>query len=279
MAGDFVDDVNVKNVFSIRWMTALLDALDRFLMRHSDGVIVLSERAEKALLEGPLKGRLKTAVSAIPCCVNVARYERALERPEGRFAEGFTLCYVGSLGTCYLLDEMIDFFTALRARVPGAFFLLMSNTDRAHVNEAFLKKGYSEPGDYKVLNLAPEDVPGHIAGCDASVMFIKPVECKVGSSPTKFGESLCAGIPVVINSGIGDTEAIVRAKGVGVIVNGFTAADYAKAVSGLLTMVKKDTGLGQRCRETACGHFSLRMGIDRYALIYSAVKGRAPTKC
>ena len=37
--------------------------------------------------------------------------------------------------------------------------------------------------------------------------FIKPL-VKIASCPTKFGEYLACGLPVIINKGIGDTEGL-----------------------------------------------------------------------
>jgi hypothetical protein len=48
-----------------------------------------------------------------------------------------------------------------------------------------------------------------IKASDINISFIKPVYSKISSSPTKLGEVLSMGIPVISNSGVGDVEQIV----------------------------------------------------------------------
>jgi len=271
MSGDFVDDVNVKNVFSIRFFTKMLDAVDNFLMAHSDAVIVLSDRIRKIIVDRKGSIGRKAVIESIPCCTDLSLYHNAVNDASsepGSSPDRFSLCYLGSLGTCYLLDDMIDFFLALRARVKHSFFYILSHTDVKFISDKFSGKNLKKGIDYEIISLKPDDVPAYLKKCTASLMFIKPVECKIGSSPTKFGESLGAGVPVIVNNGIGDTEYIIDARKVGVVVNGLTERDYANAIDSLLDLLKDGEVLKGRCRQAAKDFFSLEDGINKYLKVY-----------
>lgn len=270
MAGDFVDDVNVKNIFSMGFLSRMLDAFDRFLIRHSDATIVLSDRSREMLMSDPRIISRGSIIEAIPCCTDVERFEKAYKKglktvvPEDKFV----MCYLGSLGTCYLLKEMIGFFKELKAKKDNAFFIIISHTDRGFIEAALRKESLESGKDYVIINLLPEDVPFYLDKCDCSIMFIKPVECKIGSSPTKFGESLAAGVPVIVNSGIGDTEKIINDKGVGIVVKGLDHVSYEDALSRLFLLLRDRDGLKKRCRETAKTFFAIELGVKRYSAIY-----------
>jgi len=271
MYGDFIDDVNVKNLFSVKHFSVFLEKIDTFFMRHSDAVIVLSEKS-KTLLEdkGVFKGT-GAICEWIPCCVDLKRFEKNVSVEHTlEIGDKFVVSYVGSLGTCYLLDRMIDFFKVLEQKRKNAFFLVVSHSSTRMVEEAFSKKGVS-CGKFAIIDSDPKDVPFWIEKSVCSVMFIKEVECKIGSSPTKFAESLAAGIPVVINRGIGDTEDIIRRKKIGCVVDGLNEAGYKKAITDLEGLIKENDELKERCKKVAKELFSLEEGIERYKTVYNRV--------
>ncbi len=95
-------------------------------------------------------------------------------------------------------------------------------------------------------------------------------------SPTKVGEYWAAGLPVVSNSGIGDTEDIVRECGVGVIVDDFSPAgmlEAARALSALLA----DPATAGRCRQAARDHYSLDAAVARQIELYQRLARRSAT--
>ena len=79
-----------------------------------------------------------------------------------------------------------------------------------------IKTSGLDPEDYSADNLDFSDIPGALSGSDMSVMFYKRELSGAGCSPIKFAESLACGLPVVVNSGIGDTGEIIKKEGIGV---------------------------------------------------------------
>jgi len=269
MAGDFVDDVNIKNLFSVRFFSIILEVIDRFLIKHSDATIVLSKRSREILGSTLRASGNRVAIESIPCCTDMAKFksDKARERLKIDLNGRFVMCYLGSLGTCYLLKEMIVFFKALKRKRKNAIFLIISHSDRGYIKGVLKTERLRPLTDYAIIELCPEEVPGYLARCNISIMFIKPVECKVGCSPTKVGESLAAGCPVVINKGIGDMDDILRNENVGVIVEGFDGFHYNKAIDELEGLLK-DAEIFKRCRKAAGKHFSIADGIDKYTAVY-----------
>lgn len=267
--GDFIDDVNLKNIFFTGFFPRMLDSIDRFFVRHSDAVIVLSERSKQLLKKGELVDKERVICDSIPCCVDIKKFANADYADENsiNLRDKFVMAYVGSLGTCYLLNEMIDFFRTLKERVENAFFLVISHSDKGMIHEHFSNKQVADR-DYAIMDVRPEEVPRWLAKAGCSVMFIKEVECKIGSSPTKFAESLAAGVPVIINKGIGDADALVGKNRIGCIVESLNRSGYLKALSGLTELLKDPLSLKKRCKDAAGAHFSMGRGIEKYKSIY-----------
>jgi glycosyltransferase involved in cell wall biosynthesis len=113
----------------------------------------------------------------------------------------------------------------------------------------------------------PEEIPQLMAKMDATVFFIKPVFSKQASAPTKLGEFLGCGIPVLSNAGVGDMAQILRQDGVGIAVDATDELSIRQGVSDLLALCD-EPDIRQRCVDSARRHFSLEEGVARYAAIY-----------
>jgi glycosyltransferase involved in cell wall biosynthesis len=75
-------------------------------------------------------------------------------------------------------------------------------------------------------------------------------------SPTKIGEYWAAGLPVIVSPNVGDIEDLVRARGVGVILEAFSQEAQQQAAQELMELLRSP-GLADRCRLAAEEHYSL----------------------
>lgn len=103
-----------------------------------------------------------------------------------------------------------------------------------------------------------------------SVMFFSQGLSKLGSSPTRMGEILGCGIPVVANEGVGDVTRIVRDYNVGVFAEGSSASEMGAAFDALGVLMR-DPALPARCRAAADEVFSLTRGTEKYRELYRQV--------
>ena len=88
----------------------------------------------------------------------------------------------------------------------------------------------------------------------------------LAAMPTKIGEFLAIGRPVVVNAGLGDCDSIFSEKGVGVVIS--RKDDLRLKALELISLCgNKDTP--KNCREVAEKYFSLEEGANKYLDIYS----------
>ncbi|MEI8176837.1 MAG: glycosyltransferase, partial [Candidatus Omnitrophota bacterium] len=214
-------------------------------------------------------------ITVIPCCVDNKRFDRdsgsaGMLREKYKLSGKFVFLYIGSVGTWYLLDEMLDFFIAARNAIRSAHFLVLTHIDQEMVRRACERKHISP--DEVTVSCAPfQEMPAHIAMADAGIFFIKPCFSKRSSCPTKYAEYLACGLPVVINAGIGDTDTIVRDRGLGVVVDGFDKSHYDAAVHQLVGLMKDSPAISARCRRAAQELFSLEDGVNKYFNVYRSL--------
>jgi len=85
--------------------------------------------------------------------------------------------------------------------------------------------------------------------------------------PTKIGEFLACGRPIVINKGLGDMDAFIGEFDAGVILDG-TPSNLVESATKLISLIS-DPGTPNRCRALAEKYFSMDIGARKYLELYS----------
>jgi len=244
--------------------------LESRLLRGADHIVSLTEAGKAQLLTRPELATDPAPITVIPCCVDFDHFPLATDasravarRTLGIAADAPVLGYLGSLGSWYMGNEMLDFFGVYRSRHPDARFLFVTPDSPESIRAAAAARGIDR--DHVIIRAASrEEVPQYMSAADLGIFFIEPVFSKTASSPTKMGEMLALGLPLVTNAGVGDVEALVNDLGCGVAIHEFNDASYAAALDRLATL--PGSALQRRERALAC--FDVKLGIDRYDSIY-----------
>jgi glycosyltransferase involved in cell wall biosynthesis len=248
----------------------LTKLVERSASRRAEGIVVLTDRIRRQLFGPDPSGR----VSVIPCCADLealaaARGERDHRRTELGLGEATLMIYVGKFGGWYMAAEMADFFAIARRLISNLHFLILTQGERDQIRHALERHGMDDR-DYTIASAPPEQLGGYLAAADFGISFIRPTPSKASSSPTKVGEYLGAGLPVVCTSGVGDLDAMI-APGIGTLVSQHTQASYEAAVDHIAQLLADDDTEG-RCRAVAERELSLSaVGVPRYRELYEHV--------
>jgi len=176
--------------------------------------------------------------------------------------DDYVLLYLGSLGTWYMLDEMLDFYDILRKKI-GNSRLLFVTPDQQVLKRALVFRNY-KPGEIIITSSSRADVPLYISLASSSIFFIKPTFSKKASAATKMGEIMAMGKPVITNTGWGDVDEILLKAQAGILVDDLNEAGYERGIESLLNLkIKPET-----IRDYAKQYFSLEKGVAAYDHIY-----------
>ncbi|MCB1687606.1 MAG: glycosyltransferase [Halioglobus sp.] len=240
--------------------------LERVLFTHTDHVVSLTRSGASEIAKLRYLG-VPPPVSVIPTCTNLDMFQ-----PHAKVSgdnESFTLGYVGSAGSWYMFGEVARVVKLLFETCPASRFLVINRGSHSEIHEALLREGVDQARvDIKAVKFA--DVSNEIAKMDAGVFFIKPVWSKRASSPTRLGEFLACGKPVLTNGMVGDVEADVNETRTGVVINEWKQETLEQALAQLVGIAREE-GIAARCRSAATERFSLQTGIARYAAIYTSL--------
>ena len=175
--------------------------------------------------------------------------------------------YLGSIGGWYLTDEMMRFCKVVSDKIPLAKFLFISPHLHKEIAAAAARQGLPA---HKIIarKARRHEVPALLSFSAYSIFFIKPCFSKISSSPTKHGEIMAMGIPVITNSGVGDVEDIVTKYNAGYILKDFTEQSYKEIADKIVT----ENSFSQNAiRNGAKDFYALETAIGKYKKIYEII--------
>lgn len=271
MLGDeYVDSGHwSREMFSYR----LVKRVERRLFDRARGLVVLTEALRRWLGEHGLVGA-RTSVEVIPCCVDTERFRpdgaaRARVRSELGLDGRLAVTYAGTLGSWYLEREMVRFVAALKRLHGAVTFVVLTRAPTERLRQLAAEAGLA--GDELAIHaVAPDAMPAMLSAGDLGLSFIAPCFSKMGSSPTKVAEYLAAGMPAVVNLGVGDQAELGGERDACVTLGDFDEPTLSAAAARALKLADRDwTVRSAATHAVAASRFGLsQIGVPRYYRLY-----------
>lgn len=279
MRGFWADERIDGNIWSLKkphhkFLYNYFKRKEKELLKTSTHVISLTRAAKDYLCLNFKNYVNKEKITVIPCCADLNHFN-LLNKHANREAvrnklsinpQQPVMIYLGSIGTWYLLSEMIDFFKLYLDSNPNAIFLLVTQNDPLLAEKLFALKMVS-PSNYRITSAQRMEVPSFIHAADTAIYFIKPAFSKMASSPVKLAEFMGCGLPVIANSGIGDIDLQATENDQLITINKLDINGYTKAINQLNSL----TVNAESNRSFAINNYSLDMGIERYLAVYNSI--------
>jgi glycosyltransferase involved in cell wall biosynthesis len=250
-------------------------AAERRILAATDGIVTLTERIWPIIREWQgLRGRA-VHHEVIPCCVDLSLFrfsdeERARRRGELGLGNLLTMVYSGSLDGWYLTEQMADFFAVFLKQNHEAHLLWLTTGSHDRVRELMRVRNVG-PDNFSVRAVASGEVASYLAAADVGLAFIKRCVSKIASSPTKNGEYLACGLPLVINAGVGDSDLLINEWQAGVLIEDFSDEDFERAGRDIQEMMAA-ADVRTKARSVAERVFNLEtIAGERYASLYEKV--------
>lgn len=249
--------------------------IESSLLDNADAIVVLTFSAEEILRDR--KETLKKHISVIPCAADLDFFSVTSkdQLSDARSVlnirkEVFVLGYLGSLGTWYRIEEMMQYFALVRKKYSEAVFLLLTPDD-PEIIYAAAEKSAVPKNSLRIHAAVREKVPSLFKAADAGIFFINPSFSKKGSSPTKLGEMLAMGIPVICNSGIGDVDYIINDCKAGIVLPDMSVRSMEASLEKLPVLMELNPAL---IRQRALPYIDLRIAVEAYSNVYKKLVGR-----
>jgi glycosyltransferase involved in cell wall biosynthesis len=241
--------------------------------KESDYTISLTHNGKTEIESWEVFKVNKPKIQIIPCCVDTELFnptkidinqKEQLKSNLGIKSTDYIIGYVGSIGTWYMLEEMLDYFKVYKEINTAAKFLFVTGEKPETIRKAAKSKNI-EDSDVIITSCLHKDVPLNISLFDVSIFFIRPTFSKKASSPTKQGEIMAMGIPLICNSGVGDTDLVVEKYNAGSIITTFDSDSY-RSIDPKKELNKEEIKRG------AQEFYSLEAGVQKYLEVYNLIQ-------
>lgn len=251
--------------------------VEKWVMKSTDGFVVLTEKARDLLFpESHESGfdKFGRPVEVIPCCIESKRFNKVFDksarthfRREFGFEDKYVVVHLGTLGGLYMTEEIADFYAAAKREKPEAFALVLTSRDPNLIAPLLRQRGFKDE-DFLVKSVPPPEIQNYLLASDLGLSFLKRGYALIARSPTKIGEYLICGVPIISNSGIGDGDKQLGEDEVGVIVEDHSAEIYAGAIRAIDHLREKGD-LFEACQKSALNRFNMEyIGGERYRRLY-----------
>ena len=126
-----------------------------------------------------------------------------------------------------------------------------------------------DAGEDKIFTLRQVEMPSVIAQYSFGISICRSDSRSTlaAAVPTKIGEFLATGRPVIVNSGLGDMDAYLSEFNAGVILDQ-SDVNFKNSAIQLVDLLT-DPETPYRCRALAEKYFSIRDGAEKYNSLYS----------
>tara|TARA_Y100001935_G_scaffold253464_1_gene259703 strand:+ start:70 stop:1299 length:1230 start_codon:yes stop_codon:yes gene_type:complete len=264
-------------IFSHKVQYNFFKFLEKLFLRSSDQIVVLTKKASNELTRLFNIDALK--ITVIPCCADFQHFSlqtdekmRESRKKLGIPDDSFVFGCLGSMGEMYVTESALKLFIIscqsnhLSLKSP---WLLMITKDISQAKKLILKCIPKNMQNRVILKSADrEDIPHLIHAMNILISFITSTYARIAASPTKIGECFSAGVPVIVNSGIGDLDEYLMKLNAGLILDEFGE----KNLEALLKKIEHfNFSKGKKLRDQAESIFSLDYANLQYKNVYSRI--------
>jgi len=228
--------------------------IERAAACHSTRIVTLTASAVTEL-ERRYGGSLSERATVVTTCVDRRRFTPVPPPATGPVR----LLLAGTLNRYYDVPLMVEFVRAVGHRT--AVELVVASPGETGWEDMLATVGAT------FTRVDPDEMPALVAGCHAGLSVCREDAgvSLLAAMPTKVGEFLAVGRPVVVNAGLADAASMVRERAAGVVLGEGAGPEEA---AGRLLELLADDETQRRAVGLAADHFDLDAGVDSLVDVY-----------
>lgn len=227
--------------------------IERKLFYNSKKIVTLTKMSKDIICKNFNIDNYK--ISVIRTCAD------KIEPSKSKKSTKLNFGYLGSTGRAYNFQETLVFFTKLKLSEKIGKLYVFTADDHKEVNKAIAKSGLKL--NHIVIDYVDrKHIENAFKRFDCLLFNLKSNFSISASMPTKIGESLSSGTPVVCNDFNKDIQEISS------YANACKVIDFKNAdPKDIIEFIEKTSSF-ERCKDTYLKFFSLENGVKEYREIY-----------
>ncbi|MEO7961643.1 MAG: glycosyltransferase [Ginsengibacter sp.] len=269
-----------KENFFYRRIYSFFKKKEEEQVKNADGIVCLTHSA-KDIIKKWAYYKSSVPLEVIPCSVDMNLFDpvkinlqdqQAVKRDLKINEQDFIVTYLGSVGGWYLTDEMMQMYKELSEKIHSIKFLFITPHPANIIIQAAAKH-FIATDQIVVAHAKRHEVPLYLSLSNYSIFFIKPCYSKLSSSPTKHGEIMAMGIPLITNAGVGDVDEIVNETNSGIVLKELNGASFKAAANKIRESLSSNKEQTAKAAIVAGAnrYYSLDEAVEKYRKMYTAI--------
>ena len=240
----------------------LFKGVEKKLLNSSNYIICLTKDAKEIIIKDFKISSKKIMV--LPTCVDTDYFIRK-NKDENKFIQ---FCHFGSTESAYNIEKtlkLFSFFLKIEKKIKIIFF---TKQETNKLKKLFIE--YNIPNDnYEISSLNRNEIVKNLNDVDIGIFYCNKNFSIKGSYPTKIGEFLACGIPILCNDFNNEITELINKNKVG-LISSFSENNYLQIYQNILEIVNKDD-VKKNCRKVAETELSLNIGVQKIKKIYDMI--------
>ena len=231
---------------------------EKFLLRQSDHIVCLTKES-KAILSESYSIDLQK-ISVIPTCVDQSIFYPKEQQTNNLIVFG----HLGSVDTAYDIDPILEYIKAIST--TSKVRLDFINKGNHHFIKQRCEAHNLSRDLFTIQDSDRDNLSEILSKVDVGCFYAKENFSIKASMPTKIGEFLSCGKPILCNEFNEDIKDLILTNNVGILFD-FQSSGIKNSCTDLLNLLKEPE-LSKRCQLLATNYFSLDKGVELYKEIY-----------
>ena len=229
-------------------------------MNYSNEIVTLTYKS-KSILKNKFKINKKN-ITVIRTCVNTSSF-----KPINKNNSSLVIGYIGNLYGAYNIFPIIETFSKLIEIDKNIILKIYTKEEKKNIKNYFLMKNIPNK-NYSIESVDNDELIKLIPCFDIGVFNLNKNYSIQASFPTKIGEFLASGVPIVCNNFNEDIEKILSINKIGLIVDFNFEYKYPKVFYNKLIELKNNDKIKYNCRSFCLNELSIEYGTNKYNEIY-----------
>ena len=249
----------------------ILNQLDRNAVKSASGLVVLEESAKQLLKETydvpdvPLK--------VIRTCTDVKRYTKQKDM-HNKKSSALRFVFLGGAKFPYRPDLALMLIEKLIEHGVDCNIDFINKGDRSIIGKATDLTSIPK-AKVRIISCEHSEIPDILVTYDCGIVMVETSHWRRVCSPTKMGEYLASGLPVISLEGIDAIDELSeRTECVATFSSEELLGHFLEGRAQKILSFIKSIGITQKCQILAKNEFDLEMAGNLYVELYSEMEER-----
>lgn len=252
-------DWGLWNKFSLKYF--FFRFYEKKIFNSSDSIVTLTNDSKSIIKKKFLKKHTNSEIYTIPTSVKIINNSKNLKNKKT-----LTFTHLGSIGNRYnfkLCLQLINFISSKKD-----IKLNILNKDEHEIINSNIYEINSQSLKYEVKYVEPYNINNEINFSNFGIFFPKKGFYLKAYFPTKFGEFMANGIPIITSRINKHLDEIIYKHRVGIIVDDFDDIHIDKIIDEIDLLIN-DIETTKRCLLVAKKYFDINDAANIYSKIYN----------